>query len=113
LSKLPGALIFIYQQKNLKDSVAIRDWLVSNKIPNATKRVLTQLSACCDRSMKSQLVSENPFNGMATDVTVPKGNSEETDINPFTLEKRDRIIQAFKGDRYYKFYAPPNYTHIG
>jgi integrase len=43
---------------------------------------------------------------MAADIKVPKGDLEDTDINPFSLEERDRIIQAFKADRYYKFYAP-------
>lgn len=55
--------------------------------------------------MKSQMIAENPFVGMAADIKVPKGDSEDTDINPFTLEERDRIIQAFQTDRYYKFYA--------
>ncbi|MDX2097251.1 MAG: hypothetical protein SFW36_05695 [Leptolyngbyaceae cyanobacterium bins.59] len=35
-----------------------------------------------------------------------QGDSEDADINPFTLEERDRIIAAFKADRYYKYYAP-------
>ncbi|MEP0959963.1 DUF3596 domain-containing protein [Microcoleus sp. FACHB-1515] len=98
----------------LCDAVAIRDWLVANKTPNAAKRVLTQFSACCDWAMKSQLISDNPFDGMAADIHVPKGESEEADINPFSLEERDperisfaaRIIAAFQQDRYYKFYAP-------
>jgi len=38
--------------QSLKDAVAIRDWLVANRTPNATKRVLTQLSACSDRTTK-------------------------------------------------------------
>ncbi|NJK38614.1 MAG: DUF3596 domain-containing protein [Oscillatoriales cyanobacterium RM2_1_1] len=92
--------------RSLKDSVAIRDWLVANKTPNAVKRYLTQFSACCDWATKSQLISHNPFKGMAADIKVPKGDLEDTDIDPFSLEERDRIIQAFKSDRYFKFYAP-------
>ncbi|WP_026073095.1 site-specific integrase [Nodosilinea nodulosa] len=92
--------------KSLKDSVAIRDWLVANKTPNAVKRYLTQFSACCDWATKSQLIPHNPFKGMAADIKVPKGDLEETDINPFSLEERDLIIQAFRSDRYYGVYAP-------
>lgn len=92
--------------QSISEAVAIRDWLIANRTPNAAKRVLTQLTACCDWAMKSQLISENPFDGMAADIKVPKGASEEADINPFSLEERNRIIEAFKSDRYYKFYAP-------
>jgi integrase len=92
--------------RSLDGSIAIRDWLVANKTPNAVKRYLTQLSACCDWATKSQMISHNPFKGMAADIKVPKGDIEDTDINPFSLQERDRIIEAFRLNRYYKFYAP-------
>ncbi|MCU0567474.1 MAG: site-specific integrase [Oculatellaceae cyanobacterium Prado106] len=97
-----------FPSRKLKDAVLIRDWLVANKTPDTAKRLLTQLSACCKWSMKSQLTGENPFKGMAADIKVPKGdgNDEDTDINPFTLEERDRIIAAFRGDRHFSCYAP-------
>ncbi len=43
---------------------------------------------------------------MAKDIKVPKGIDDEGDIDPFTLEERDQIIQAFQSDRYYGRYAP-------
>jgi integrase len=89
-----------------RDAIAIRDWLIANKTPDATKRVLTQLSACCDWATKSQLIADNPFEDMAADIRVPKGYDEDTDINPFSVGERDRIIAAFKGDCYYRYYAP-------
>jgi integrase len=91
--------------KTVDESITIRDWLIANKPPDAAKRLLTQLNACCDWAMKSKLVSENPFVGMAADIRIPKGEEEEVDINPFALTERDRIIEAFKVDRYYKYYA--------
>jgi integrase len=72
----------------------------------SAKKILTQFSACCDWAVKSQLIGENPFEGMASDIKVPKGDREETDINPFTVSERDRIIQAFQENRYYRHYAP-------
>ncbi|MBD2433922.1 MULTISPECIES: hypothetical protein [Fischerella] len=30
---------------------------------------------------------------------------EDSDINPFSRDERDRIIEAFKNNRYYKHYA--------
>ncbi|MGB6297140.1 MAG: tyrosine-type recombinase/integrase [Rivularia sp. (in: cyanobacteria)] len=92
--------------KTLDKAVAIRDWLVANKTPNSCKRMLTQISACCDWALKSGLIEENPFGDMASDIIVPKASKEDADINAFTQEERDRIIQAFKDSRYYKHYAP-------
>ncbi|MFE4108694.1 Arm DNA-binding domain-containing protein [Almyronema epifaneia] len=105
-SKVSRCIDLRLPTRSLDKSVAIRDWLVANKTPNAVKRYLTQFSACCDWATKSQLISHNPFKGMAADIKIPKGDIEETDINPFSLEERDRIIEAFKQNRYYKFYAP-------
>jgi integrase len=86
--------------------IAIRDWLIANKTPNTCKRILTQISACCDWAVKSQLIEKNPFEDMAGDIKIPKGEKEETDINAFTQEERDKIIGAFKQSRHYKYYAP-------
>jgi integrase len=92
-------------KKSIDDAVAIRDWLVANKTANSAKRILTQIKACCDWAVKSQLIANNPFVEMAADIRVPKGESEDADINPFSLEERDRIIEGFKSDRHYKYYA--------
>ncbi|MBE9138747.1 DUF3596 domain-containing protein [Nodosilinea sp. LEGE 07088] len=91
--------------QSLNRAIAIRDWLVANKPPNAAKRYLTQFSACCKWAVKSQLIENNPFAGMAADIKIPKAESEETDINPFTLAERDLIIEQFKMDPNYGFYA--------
>lgn len=91
--------------KSVDDAIEIRDWLVANKPANSAKRMLTELSACCKWSVKSKLITENPFAEMAGDVRVPKGQSEDTDIDLFSLEERDKIIETFKNDRYYKHYA--------
>ncbi|MGB3496357.1 MAG: DUF3596 domain-containing protein [Elainellaceae cyanobacterium] len=88
-SKVSRCINLRLPTRSLDDSVAIRDWLVANKTPNAVKRYLTQFSACCDWATKSQLISHNPFKGMAADIKIPKGDIEETDINPFSLEERD------------------------
>jgi integrase len=92
--------------KTLDKAIAIRDWLIANRTPRSTKKILTQFSACCNWAVKSQLIEDNPFEDMASDIKLPKGDYEETDINPFNLEERDRIILAFKENRYYKYYAP-------
>ena len=92
--------------KTLDKAVAIRDWLIANRSPLSAKKILTQFSACCNWAVKSQLIEDNPFADMASDIKMPKGDYEEADINPFSVEERNRIIQAFKDNRYYKHYAP-------
>lgn len=90
--------------QKLTDAVLIRDALLSKLTPNATKRVLTQLKACCDWSMDSGLISNNPFNNMAQKVkSVVK---DETDsINPFDRTEQEKIIAAFAKHRYYNHYT--------
>jgi integrase len=93
--------------QSLDDAVAIRDWLTANLPPNAAKRVLTQLSACCDWALGSGLIKTNPFKGMATSVKLPKAQkSDDGDISPFSAQERDQIIAGFESNRYYTHYAP-------
>ncbi len=90
----------------LDKAVVIRNWLNANRSPDASKRMLTQLSACCDWAVKSELIKENPFENMASDIKLPKGSREDNDINPFSIEERDRIITGFQNSVRYKYYAP-------
>ena len=92
--------------KNLEDAIAIRDHFIASLSPNAAKRTLTNIHACCDWALKSKLIDENPFQGMSKDIQIPKSDNEETDVNPFTREERDAIIQAFEGSKLYSYYAP-------
>jgi hypothetical protein len=54
--------------KKIEDAIAIRDWAVAAKPPDAAKRFLGQFSACCDWALKSGLVSHNPFENMGLDI---------------------------------------------
>ena len=93
--------------KSLNDAIAIRDYLVSHLSLNAAKRVLTNLSACCNWAKESNLIDTNPFAEMAAGIKLPKAEKkEEYDIHPFTKQERDIIIQAFEENKYYSFYAP-------
>lgn len=89
--------------KCLEDAELIRDYLLANLTPNAAKRVLTQLKACCDWAVAEKLNSTNPFVGMK--IETPLGLSEENEINPFTKEERDLIIKTFAANRYYSYYT--------
>jgi integrase len=92
--------------KHVSDSQAVFDWFSSNVPADSAKRIMMHLGACCRWAKKSDILGSNPFDGMSADIKVQKTGTEEEEINPFTREERDRIIQAFKANRYYKYYAP-------
>lgn len=87
----------------LDDASAIRDYLLSNLTPDAAKRCLTQIKACCNWAMEEGAIKTNPFALMK--IKLPKGLSEEQDIKPFSKAERDLIILTFASDRYYSHYT--------
>ena len=91
--------------KKLDESQKIFDWAIANLSPDTAKRFVVQMNACCTWARRSTMIDSNPFKGMASEIKVPKSSSEENDINPFSREERDLIIQAFKQNRYYRHYA--------
>ncbi len=83
---------------DLKKAGEIQDFVVKNIPLDSAKQFLTRLSACCKWAMRSGSLSSNPFEGMAAEIKLPKSQSEDEDINPFTAEERDLIIAAFESD---------------
>jgi integrase len=92
--------------RDLKDAIAIRDYLLAHVTPDTAKRTLTNINACCDWAVKSKLIDQNPFRDIAGDVHVSKSDTEEAEINPFLPEERDAIIRAFQESKLYSYYAP-------
>lgn len=92
ITKLPQGL----------DAVEVRDRIVSTLSIDTSKRLLTLLSACCHWAVKSNLIHSNPFDGMSADLKLPKA---DTEIDPFSLSERDRILEAFQTlkPHYYPF----------
>lgn len=88
------------------EAQAIFDWLAVNVPPDSTRRVLTQLNACCEWASKLGKLSSSPFSGMAAEIKMQPKVDEEEEVLPFTRQERDRIITAFRESRYYSFYAP-------
>lgn len=90
---------------DLNDAVIIRDWIMENKPQSQAKKIITMIAACCDWGIESELLEINPFLGMAKRIGSKKSQKTE-DINPFTKEERDRIIEAFENSKQYSHYAP-------
>ena len=91
---------------NLQDAVIIKDFLISNSLAYTTKQILTQINAWCNWSLRSKLIKSNPFNNMAGEIQLAKNSTDSLDIDPFSKEERDIIIEAFRTHPKYKCYAP-------
>lgn len=89
--------------QGLTDAIEIRDYLLRIKSLEATRRLLVQLSACCRWAIKSKLINVNPFEGLATEIKTSKSEDEENEINPFTRQERDRIIEAFETNQFGRY----------
>ena len=93
--------------KHVEDYIKIQNQIWEDKTPKGAKRLLTQLSACCNWAVKQELIPDNPFQSMASEIKLSKADSsDDMEVNPFTPEERDRIISAFYSSAYYKHYAP-------
>lgn len=72
------------------------NYLLENTTTKQTKRYLKQVSACLTWGVRRRVVKENPLPEFIKTLTTKKKNEEEFDINPFTLEERNLIIEAFR-----------------
>ena len=81
--------------RDLDEASIIRDHILK-KIPiDSAKRFIIRLSACCNWAMKSGWITENPFQGMASEIKLPKGEGGDLfAINPFSTEEREAILEA-------------------
>lgn len=84
----------------------IREHVLQSIPINSAKQFIIALNACCKWAVKSGLSAENPFYGMASEIKLPKSEKADDNINAFSIAERDRIIEAFGDNRYYKFYTP-------
>lgn len=89
--------------KTVEDTVGVRDWLLSKYSSEVARRTLIQLNACFNWAVKSGLIAENPFDGMADDI---KKTVRDTSRETFSCEERDAIIAAFENNTYSSKFAP-------
>lgn len=96
IKKLPSIEISEANAEN------IREFLLQHNSAYTTKRIITQLNACCDWGCKANFISINPFHGMVQTINDTK---EEKEIDPFTKAEKDIIIKAFQEHPTYCHYA--------
>ena len=91
--------------KQLKEAQKIFDWAVTHLNPDPAKRFIQALSSCCRWAVRNELIDRNPFEGLSKDIKIPKASEDDTDIDPFTLDERQAIIEGFEHSRYYQYYT--------
>lgn len=85
------------------DGILVRDAAIATLSPHTTKRMLTLLNACCNWAVDRQLIAGHTFSGLAGKIKVPRSEHE---IDPFSREEVDGIIQGFATSRHYRYYLP-------
>lgn len=76
----------------------VKSWLLEHNTQDAARRSMNQIIACCDWAIEQELIENNPFKELKR----IKFISKEEDPDPFTIEEREIIINAFeKFDRHY------------
>ncbi|MEC4868182.1 MAG: DUF3596 domain-containing protein, partial [Jaaginema sp. PMC 1078.18] len=84
----------------LEDALKLKNWLLENYSPDATRRTIAKLSAACNWAIEEGTIAVNPFERMKV---AKKANRH---IRPFTPQERDRIIEAFEQSETASRYAP-------
>jgi len=83
------------------------DWAIQNLTADTTSRLMTQLNACYKWAIDKKLVDgPSPFAGLSAKAKKLNKLNEDNDINPFSKDERDRIIQLFCSDPRFSHYAP-------
>ncbi|MEG5176270.1 site-specific integrase, partial [Microcoleus sp. B3-D7] len=84
---------------DLNQAQKIRLQLIEQTTIRSAKRSLMQINACCAWALEFGLIETNPFEKIKIKTRKPPA-----DIQPFTEQERDRIIDAFRETE--EFHAP-------
>jgi integrase len=90
-------LNFPYQ--NISEARKIKNYIIGNNSLQNAKKIYTQINAACNWAVNEELIETNPFEKLKIKQRVK--NSKE--INPFTKEEREMILEAFKDNHYEEF----------
>jgi integrase len=75
----------------LASAEKVKSWLIENTTQDQSRRILMQISACCDWALEQKLIINNPFKELKK---LKKNASLKP--QPFTISERDLIIRTFE-----------------
>jgi integrase len=79
------------------------NYLMETTTIKQTKRYLKQFSACVTWAKRRRIVKDNPYPDLIKTISTKRKNEDDHDINPFTIEERDLIINAFRTGKFERF----------
>jgi len=94
--------------RSLGEASEIRNFLLKELSLNAAKRCLTQIKAACNWAYAEGLITHNPFATMT--IRTPHNAKDTADVQPFSKQERDLIIDTFAKDSYFSYYT--NYVRF-
>ena len=90
--------------KNINDAILIKSYIVNNFKPTAQVRLMINLNACCKWAVRNKLIDNNPFEEIAKDFR--HQSCDRSNIDPFTKQEMDAIIEAFAKHPTRSHYTP-------
>ena len=91
-------------QINLNEDLnPLINYLLEVTTTKQVKRYLKQVSACLTWGVRRKLIKENPLPEFLKTLTTHKKNEEEFDIDPYSIEERNLIIDAFKTGKFERY----------
>jgi integrase len=89
--------------KGLKNPEEIKHFLLDNLTLNVAKKCLMYLKSAYGYAVEQGKVSVNPFKDV--EIRLKTSKKDAWDINPFTAEERDLIVEYFKKHPVYNHYT--------
>lgn len=88
---------------DLGDAITVKNWLISNYSYEVSRRIIDKLIACFQWSINQNKID---FNLYKQHKLVNKSAKYRREINPFTVEERDKIIDYCAKSEWYSYYLP-------
>lgn len=87
---------------NVANAEKFSEWLTAQELsPGQCKRRLEEVRACWNWGLKEDLAEDNPWTELPKRIKI----SPKQMPKPFSKEEVEAIIQGFRTDRYYDYYA--------
>lgn len=90
------------------EAAKFKAYLLESTTAREAKKVITYLSAACNHAVDCGLIPANQFAGMAGKIKIKKkSGSDGNQIEPFTKDEMNCLIEGFKVSKHYR-----KYTHL-
>ena len=82
--------------KLIEEAQQIFDWIVLNIPTDSAKRLLVQLSACCNWAIANNFITTNPFEGLAKEIKLKNSAPRMTILILLAKRREMRLLRLLK-----------------